>query len=81
MNMVEERPSNHRLEVEGIDIKDSDMGEDMTIEIDVIEREHEDVVLARHWIGDGVEMHQRGRQEWKELTKSECSEGHTMFAS
>jgi hypothetical protein len=69
MNMVEERPlnhqsedestdmvgehlSNHQSEVEGIDREDIDM-----VEVDVVEREHEGVVLARHWIGDGAERH------------------------
>jgi hypothetical protein len=37
MYMVKERPSNHRLEVE-----------DMTIEVELIEREHKGVVLERH---------------------------------
>jgi hypothetical protein len=57
MNMVEERSSNHRPEVEGIDREDIDMMEDMTVEVEVIEREHESVVLVRHWTGDGVEIH------------------------
>jgi hypothetical protein len=44
-------PVEHRSEVEGID-----MVEDMTVE--VVEKEHEGVVLAKHWIGDGAERHQ-----------------------
>jgi hypothetical protein len=52
MDMVEERPMKQRPEVEGMD-----MGEDMTVE--VIEREHEGVVLTKHWISEGVERHQR----------------------
>jgi hypothetical protein len=50
MNMVEEHyhPMNHRLEVESIDREDSDMKEDMMVEVDVVERAHEDVVLERH---------------------------------
>jgi hypothetical protein len=47
MDMVEERPLNHRSEVEGIDREDSDMGEDMIVEVEVVEREHEGMVLAR----------------------------------
>jgi hypothetical protein len=43
--------------VEGIDREDIDMMEDMTVEVEVIEREHESVVLVRHWTGDGVEIH------------------------
>jgi hypothetical protein len=48
IDMVEERLSNHRLEVVGMDKGDSDMGEDMTVEVEVVGREHECVVLARH---------------------------------
>jgi hypothetical protein len=39
---VEERPSNHRPEVKGMDMKDSDMWEDMLVDVQVVEREHED---------------------------------------
>jgi hypothetical protein len=39
---------NYRPEVEGIDREDSDMGEDMMVEVEVVEREHEGMVLARH---------------------------------
>jgi hypothetical protein len=28
------------------------MGEDMMVEVKVVEREREDVVLTRHWTGD-----------------------------
>jgi hypothetical protein len=79
MDMMEERSSNHRPEVEGIDREDSDMGEDTAVVVEVVEREHKSVVLARHWTGDGAEMHRRTRREWKELVKSVCSEGHTTF--
>jgi hypothetical protein len=81
MDIVDERPSSHRLEVEDMDRGDSDMGEDMTIEIKMVEREHEGVVLMRHWTSDRAKRHRRGRQEWDELTKSRCSEGHTTFIS
>jgi hypothetical protein len=40
-----------------MDREDSGMREDMTVEVEVVEREHEGVVLMRHWIGDGAEMH------------------------
>jgi hypothetical protein len=47
-------PSNHRPEDEGMGIVEErsevegiDM-EDMTMEVEVVEREHEDMVLARH---------------------------------
>jgi hypothetical protein len=50
MDTVEEHyhSLNHRPEVEGMDREDSGMGEDMTVEVEVIEREHERVVLVRH---------------------------------
>jgi hypothetical protein len=34
--------------VEDMDKEDSSIGEDMTIEVEVVEREHESVVLVRH---------------------------------
>jgi hypothetical protein len=34
--------------VEDMDKEDSSIGEDMTIEVEVVEREHEGVVLVRH---------------------------------
>jgi hypothetical protein len=43
MDMVEDRPSKERANVEDID-----MVEDMTAEVDVVEREYECVVLMRH---------------------------------
>jgi hypothetical protein len=61
--------------------EDSGMGKDMTIELEVVEREIEDVVLARHWTGDRAARYQRARREWEELVKSGCSEGQPMFAS
>jgi hypothetical protein len=64
MDIVEERLSNHRLEVESIDREDSNMRADMTVEVEVIER-HEGIVLVRHWTGDGAEMHQRAHWEWE----------------
>jgi hypothetical protein len=48
MDMVEERPSKERANVEDIDMEDIDMVEDMTAEVDVVEREYECVVLMRH---------------------------------
>jgi hypothetical protein len=42
--MVEELPMNHRTEVDGTDREDSNM-----VEVEVVEREHESVVLVRHW--------------------------------
>jgi hypothetical protein len=68
IDTVEEHyhPMNHRSEVDGMDREDSEI---------------EDVVLARHWTGDGATRHQRARREWEELVKSGCSEGQPMFAS
>jgi hypothetical protein len=74
-DMTEECSSNHRSEVEDMD------REDMTVEANVVEREHQSVVLVRHWTDDGVERHWRGHREWEELVKSECSEDHTTFIS
>jgi hypothetical protein len=72
MNMVEEHdhPMNHWLEEECMNIVDEhyhlmnhrseveDMDrEDMTVGANVVEREHQSVVLVRHWTDDGVERH------------------------
>jgi hypothetical protein len=59
MDMVEERPSKERPEVEGMNMEDIIMVEDMTAEVEVVEREYEGVMLMRHWIGDGAERHRR----------------------
>jgi hypothetical protein len=54
MNMMDEyyHPMNHRPEVEGMDREDSGMREDMVVEMEVVEREPEGVVLVRHWTGE-----------------------------
>ena len=54
MDMVEENfhPMNHRPEVEGMDTVDTGMGEERAAELEVVEREPEGVVLARHWTGE-----------------------------
>jgi hypothetical protein len=59
MNTVEEHfhPMNHRPEMEGMDTVDSDMREDRITELEVVERESEGVVLARHWTSDGAARH------------------------
>jgi hypothetical protein len=48
--MLEEHfhPINHRPEVEGMDTVDTDMGEDRAAKLNVVEREPDGVVLARH---------------------------------
>jgi hypothetical protein len=40
------------MEVGDIYREDSDM-----VKVEMIEREHEDVMLVRYWIGDGAERH------------------------
>jgi hypothetical protein len=52
MDMVEELPSKEWLEVEDMDMEHIDMMEDRTMEVEVVEREHKGVVLARHCIGE-----------------------------
>jgi hypothetical protein len=42
-------PMNHRPEVEGMDTVDTAMGEDRAAALEVVEREPEGMVLARHW--------------------------------
>jgi hypothetical protein len=64
MCMVEKHPSNvegmnteeERLSKKRPEVKSMDMVEDMMTE--VVEKEHKDMVLARHWIEDGAERHQ-----------------------
>jgi hypothetical protein len=59
MDTVDEHyhPMNHRLEVEGMDREDSGMREDMTVDVKVVEREPDDVMLVRHWTADGAARH------------------------
>jgi hypothetical protein len=56
MDMVEEHfhPMNHRSEVEDMDTVDIGMREDRAVELEVIEREPDGVVLVMHWTGDGA---------------------------
>jgi hypothetical protein len=81
MKMVEQRPSNHRSEVEDMNREENDIGEDMTVEVEVVEREHENVVLTRQWTDDGADMHQRSRREREKLVMLDCSKGRTTFIS
>jgi hypothetical protein len=46
-----------------MDREDSSMGEDMTVEVEVVERESEGVVSTRHWTGDEATRHRRARCE------------------
>jgi hypothetical protein len=68
MNMMEECPSNEWPEVE-----DTNMVKDITIKVvvEVVKREDNDAVLAKHWIGDRAERHQRTHQK-QELVKLGC---------
>jgi hypothetical protein len=64
MDMVEERSSKERAEVEDMMVEDFTV-EDLTVEVnvEVVEREHEGMVLAKHWIGDRGERHRRIHQK------------------
>jgi hypothetical protein len=61
MDMVEEHfhPMNHRSKVKGMNTMDTGMGDDRVAELDVVEREPEGTMLARHWISDGAVRHRR----------------------
>jgi hypothetical protein len=41
-------PMNHQAELEGMDREDSDMRENITVEVEVVGREPDDVMLTRH---------------------------------
>jgi uncharacterized protein YhfF len=56
MDIVEERSSKPRLEVEGIDMIEDTMAE---VDVEVVEREHEGVVLVKHWTDNGAERHRQ----------------------
>jgi hypothetical protein len=56
MDMVVKQSSKERPEVEDMDMEGTDMVEDMTVE--VVKRDDEGVVLARHWIDDGAKRRQ-----------------------
>jgi hypothetical protein len=48
---------NHRPKVEDMDMVDTGTREDRAVELEVVEREPEGVVLMRHWTGDEVVRH------------------------
>jgi hypothetical protein len=83
MDMVEEHfhLMNHWPKVEGMDTVDTGMGEEREVELEVVEREPEGVVLVRHWTGDGAARHRRTRREWEELVKPGCSKDQPTFAT
>jgi hypothetical protein len=60
-----------------MDREDSGMGEDMTVELEVVEREPEGMVLTRHWTGEAS----TSSLGVGELAKLWCSEGQPMFTS
>jgi hypothetical protein len=82
MDTVEEHfhLMNHRSEVKGMDTVDTGIWEDRAAELEVVERELEGVVLARHWTGDGAARHRRTHREWEELVKPGCSKDQPTFA-
>jgi hypothetical protein len=47
-------PDDHQPKVEGMNTVDSGIEEDRMAELEMVERELEGVVLARHWTGDGA---------------------------
>jgi hypothetical protein len=58
MDTVEEHfhPINHRLEVKGMDMLHTDMGDEAT-RLEVVEREPDGVVLVRHWTSNRAVRH------------------------
>jgi hypothetical protein len=64
-----------------MDTVDIGMGEEREVELEVVEREPEGVVLVRHWTGDGAARHRRTRREWEELVKPGCSKDQPTFAT
>jgi hypothetical protein len=64
-----------------MDTVDTGMGEDGAVELEVVEREPEGVVLVRHWIGDGAARHRRTRRKWEELAKPGCSKDQPTFVT
>jgi hypothetical protein len=66
MNTVKDHfhPMNHRPEVDGIDTVHTGMGEDRVAELEVVERELEGIVLAKHWTNDGAVRQRRTHWEW-----------------
>ena len=83
MDTMEEHfhPMNHRPEVEGMNTVDTGMVEDRAAELEVVEREPEDVVLARHWISNGAARHRRTRWEWEDLAKPRYSKDQSTFVT
>jgi hypothetical protein len=63
MDMVEECPSKEQPEVEGMDIEDIDMMKDITVEVEVVKREHEGVC----WRGIGSAMERRASANSSEM--------------
>jgi hypothetical protein len=83
MDTVEEHfhPMNHRPDVEGMDKVDTEIGEDRTVELEMVEREPDGVVLVKHCTGDGAVRYRRTHREWEELTKLGCSKYQPTFVT
>jgi hypothetical protein len=83
MDTVEEHfhPMNHRPNVEGMDKVDTEIGEDRATELEMVEREPDGVVLAKHCTGDGATRHHRTHREWEKLAKPGCSKDQPMFVT
>jgi hypothetical protein len=64
-----------------MDTLDTGIGEDRVVELEVVEREPDDVVLVRHWTDDGEARHRRTHREWEELAKLGCSKDQLTFST
>jgi hypothetical protein len=64
-----------------MDTLDTGIGEDRVAELEVVEREPDDVVLVRHWTDGGEARHRRTRWEWEELAKLGCSKDQLTFST
>jgi hypothetical protein len=63
-----------------MDTVDIGTREDRVAELEVVEREPEGVVLARHWTGNGAVRYRRTHREWEELAKPGYSKDQPTFA-
>jgi hypothetical protein len=57
-----EHPMNHRPKVEGINREDNEMKKNMMMELKVVERERDGMVLTRQWTGDELVGSERSMQ-------------------
>jgi hypothetical protein len=71
MDMVE-CSSKQRSEVEGTNLEGMDMVEGTNLagmDMEVVEREHRGMMLTKHWMDDGAEIHRQTHRE-REPAKS-----------